>query len=166
MNNFLKTLEKVYALAFIGVCVSVVTMGVYWLYIQSDIILTNLGDVAVVNNSASNIVEAGKPMVLTRSFCIINNKYPGEVTRTFTNHTVFQLPDTTTFTLDRGLGCHEKNYIVDVPAVLPSDKYTYRVSISYKINPLKTVYYNLAPVELEVVNSVWDNRLKELLKKE
>lgn len=163
MINLLSILEKIYAFLFMGVCILVVVTGSYWLYFQPSDILNNLDHNVIVNNSSSNIVEAGKPMTLTRSFCILNNKFPGEVVRTFTNHTVYQLPDTTTFTLDKGLGCHDKVYVVDVPSVLPTDTYEYRVRISYRINPLKTVSYDLKPVELHVVNPMWD-KIKELMK--
>ena len=137
----------------------------YWLFIQPADILSNLQNTVIVNNSTTNIVEAGKIMVLSRTFCINSNKYIGTVSRTFTNHVVYQLPDTSTQTLTRNLGCSDKQYVIEVPSVLPSGKYEYNVYVYYKINPLRTVGYKLAPVTVTVVNPVWD-KIIELIKEE
>ncbi len=129
---------------------------VYWLFIQPSVVLTNINSSAIVNGGISNVVIAGKAMTIDRAFCIENDRVKGYVTRTFTNHLVYQLPDTSTYNFAKGTGCKEKQYVVDVPAVLPSDDYEYRVTIHYKINPLRTVTYNLTPIPIKIVNPVWD----------
>ena len=164
MKCFLNFLEKLYAFIFIGACITIVSVSTYWAYVQPSDILSNTNSEVVVNNG-SNVVESGKPMVLNRSFCVNNNNHLGTVTRSFTNHMVYQLPDTIIHTLNKELGCQEKQYIVDVPASLLTGDYEYKVHIIYRINPLKTVSYSLTTVPLRVVNPTWD-RVRELIREE
>lgn len=148
--------QHIYAWVFLLVCFGCLAIVGYWLFIQPTIVLTNINSSAIVNSGISNVVIAGKSMTIDRVFCIENDRVEGYVTRTFTNHLVYQLPDVSTHNFAKGTGCREKQYIVEVPAVLPSDNYEYQVVIHYKINPLRTVTYNLTPIHVKIVNPVWD----------
>lgn len=163
MKNISCVIQSIYACIFLAVCFGCATLISYWLFIQPSEILTNVNEPVVINNSMSNIVTAGQPMIVTRSFCVLNDKIKGHVICSFTNHLVYQLPDTSTHDFGKGIGCTKKQYIIDIPVVLPSDNYEYRVTINYEINPIKTVTYTLTPVNIKVVNPVWD-AAKELTK--
>lgn len=154
--------QAIFAYTTLAICFLAACLVFYWQFIQPDDILDKTNESVIINNSGTNEVIAGKPMTVHRSFCIINNQHSGLVTRTFSNHVIYQLPDTTTLTQNRSLGCYDKKYVVDVPEVLPSGDYDYNVRISYKINPIKTVHYNLTPVKLKVVNALWD-RVRDLV---
>ena len=156
-------IQHIYAWVFLLVCFGCAALISYWLFIQPSTILTDVNGPVVINNSISNTVIAGQSMIVDRSFCILNDRIKGYVTRSFTNHLVYQLPDTSTHNFGKGTGCKEKQYVVDVPSVLPSDNYEYRVVIHYRINPIKTVTYTLTPVHIKVVNPIWD-AAKELAK--
>jgi hypothetical protein len=149
-------LQHIYAWIFLFVCFGCMAVVGYWLFIQPSNVLSDVKGPAFVNNGTSNQVTAGQTMVVGRSFCVNNDQIRGVVTRTFTNHVVYQLPDTSSFSMGKGTGCREKQYIVDIPSVLPSGEYEYRVHITYRLNPLKTVTFSLTPIPLQVTNPVWD----------
>jgi len=157
MYNFWLIVQKIFAIVTVSITAMACAVIIYWQFIQPSQILSNVkGEVFVSNN-----IIAGGIMRVNRSFCVHNNQYIGEVYRTFSNHMVYQLPNTSTNNIDTNLGCKEKQYIVDIPSVLPSGEYEYRVHISYKINPIKSVSYNLTPVKITVKNPIWD-KIKEL----
>lgn len=156
MKTVLTLLDKFFALLVLFFCITVTSTVIYWLYIQPTDILSNLGQNPIVNNGVSNEVRAGGSMNVTRSFCVNITNIVGTVTRSFNNHMVYQLPSTTTLSIPTQKGCMEKTYVVDIPASLPTGDYTYLAHIKYKVNPLKTITYNLAPVPVHVVNPVWD----------
>lgn len=154
-------IQQLYAMVFLFIWFGCSALAGYWLFIQPSNILSDVTGPAVINSSGSNKVIAGQIMTVDRSFCVNNDQIKGTVTRTFTNHVVYQLPDTSTYTTGKGTGCMEKQYIVDIPSVLPSGEYEYRVHITYRLNPLKTVTFALTPIPLHVTNPVWD-KVKEL----
>jgi hypothetical protein len=150
-------LDRLFALLIVSTCILVIAFGSYWSFVQPSDILSDIGQHPVVNHGVSNKVEAGKGMIVTRAFCINQHNVPGVVTRSFNNHIVYQLPNVSTKRLSREpLGCSEKDYLVDIPAALPTDDYEYRVEITYQVNPIKTVNYQLPPVKIHVINPVWD----------
>lgn len=163
MSNIGIFLHQIYAIVFLVIWFASSALIGYWLFFQPDNILSNVNSSAFVNGNSSNKVIAGETMIVDRSFCINDDKIKGEVTRTFTNHVVYQLPDTSSLSIGKGTGCREKQYVIDVPLALPSGEYEYRVHITYRLNPLRTVTYSLTPIPLQVVNPVWD-RVKELAK--
>lgn len=159
MNKTWCILQQLYAIMFLIIWLSCSALAAYWLFLQPSNILSNTLSPVIVNDGFSNIAIAGQTIFIDRFFCINNDKIKGDVTRIFSNHVVYQLPDTISF--DNGIGCRKKRYVVDIPSVLPSGEYEYRVHIMYKLNPLKTVTYQLTPVSLNIVNPVWD-KIKEL----
>lgn len=154
-------LQQIYAVIFLLIWFACSGLLGYWLFIQPSNILSDVKGPAFVNGGISNKVTAGETMVVDRSFCINDDRFRGVVTRTFTNHVVYQLPDTSAISISKGTGCREKKYVVDIPAVLPSGEYEYRVHITYRLNPLRTVTFALTPIPLQVTNPVWD-KVKEL----
>ena len=163
MRTIICIFQQLYAWFFLLVCFGCMSVVTYWLFIQPSNVLSNFDGPVIVNGDASNKVIAGKTMLLDRFFCINDDKIKGTVTRTFTNHVVYNLPDTSTFTIGKGTGCREKQYVVDVPSVLPTGDYDYNVHITYEINPLKSVTFSLTPVSLHIMNPIWDTA-KELAK--
>jgi hypothetical protein len=154
-------LQAIFAYSTLAICTFAACFIFYWQFLQSTDILANVDQPVTIDST----VEAGSTMVLRRKICINNNQYIGEVSRSFTNHVIYQLPDTSSSYLNSKLGCIEKKYIIDIPSVLPSGDYDYKVVISFKINPIKTVHFNLTTVKLKVVNSVWD-KVKELVEED
>ena len=163
MITFGCILQQLYAILFLIIWLGCSALAGYWLFIQPSDILSDINGPIIINSSISNKVIAGQTMTIDRSYCINNDKINGVVSRTFTNHVVYQLPDISSFSIGKGTGCKKKQYVIDIPAVLPSGDYEYRVDITYRLNPLKTVTFSLTPATLQVTNPVWD-KIKDLTK--
>ena len=158
-------IQNIFAYGVLSISCLVVAILFYLQFVQNYNILSDLNNSVTVNNGTGNTVLAGGLMILDRSFCINSNEYEGTVTRSFTNHVIYQLPDTGTSTSDRRIGCNEKQYVVEIPSALHSGIYEYKVRISYQINPLKTVNYYLTTVPIVVENKVWD-KVKQIIKED
>jgi hypothetical protein len=152
-------LEKLYALFFFVVTTLAIAVAAYWLWLQPSDVLTNIRGDVLINGSDSYEVVAGSTMTLSRYFCINTTDHNGKVSRAFINHVVYELPDTNTTVFKSSPGCQRRDYVIDVPAVLPTGEYVYKVRIEYHINPLKSRTFELTPVKLKVTNPVWDKAL-------
>ena len=174
--QFLHLLEKVMSSVFILLTTVALITSIYWLFLQDSTIMSEVDHTSnrILNAPMVNgisEVKAGSDIIVTRYYCLNQLGIEGKVNRKFTNHIIYNLPSGSTVGNQDKLGCFSKLIQVSVPAGLPSDIYTYEVSISYKLNPLKEVIYNLPPIKLKVVNPVYDAALKaekdlEELKKE
>ena len=48
------------------------------------------------------------------------------------------------------VGCYYRLVAIDIPAWVPAGVYEYRASLSYDVNPLRTVVVDMMPVRIEV----------------
>lgn len=155
-----KLIEKIYAFLSLASCTIIVCLYAYWTILESADIITGMQPSVVEN--ANNTVNVGDLLRIKRYFCINNDNTDTAVLhRSFINHVIYTLPDIPNF--KRGSGCQERVFAVEVPVVLPSGKYTYEAKIEYKLNPLRSVMFDLPSVEVNVVNPAWD-KLQELQK--
>lgn len=160
-----RLIEKIYAFAFVSLSVFGLGVIFYWNFVQDDQIITDFDSNSYIVGSIDNIVYAGKPMLINRSYCLKSLDYVGKVSRRFSNHIIYNVPAGSTSSVQTKLGCKDRIIQVDVPSNLPSDHYIYETTITYRINPIKEVIYKLPPIKLQVVNPVYDE-LQKIAKEE
>lgn len=95
------------------------------------------------------VVKAGEELHLRRAFCI-HVDAPSISSRHLVNSAGqrISLPVTQHYTPP---GCTTKEYLVEVPEWAPPGHYTYDVTLTYSVNPLRDVSTRLASAMFEVV---------------
>lgn len=163
-KKFLFAIEKAYAITFLATCLIICGVGGYWYFIQDSNIISNIQPYSIVNGG-NHVVKAGSTMIIEREYCLNTTEYVGEVQRQYRNHIIYQVPETNTLNTQGRPGCSTRRIAVEVPNNLPTDDYTYDVRITYQINPIKKVVYHMPSVNIHVENE-WQNKIKEIIKKE
>lgn len=93
-------------------------------------------------------VKRGGDLVVVRNYCV-DTPAQGVIDRRIVDGVVWQLPLTTT---SGSVGCYEdRKVFIDLPEAIPPGLYEYRVSISYKLNPLTTVSVAHESVKFRVI---------------
>jgi hypothetical protein len=95
-------------------------------------------------------VKAGDAITLEAPYCKNIETQSTMITRWFQDDLTYYLPSQNS---NVPTGCNY-NYkaVVDIPKNLPADDYTYNISFTYKINPIKSVYYTFQSNRFTVIS--------------
>lgn len=127
-----------------GLLVLPLMLVTYWLVWPYTPIIEASSPVAL-----TPVVRPGGVLEIRRSFCIHADS-PSVSSRHLIAHASgarISLPPTQHYT---PAGCHTKSYLVEIPGWAPSGLYTYDVTLSYEVNPLRSVSVHLLPELFEV----------------
>lgn len=129
--------------------VLVLSTLVYWKWFDNPIIITQDRNYAIAPVSLSAINKNGSlTLWLHVDFCQTREIIPGTVQRMITNTGKYFLSDTSSVL---GIGCHDGDRPIDLPAGLVTGPHLYHFEALYRVNPIKTTTAHTGPVPFEVV---------------
>lgn len=132
--------------AMTGMIILPVMLMTFWLLWPYRPIVEASAPVAI-----TPVVHRGTNLEIRRSFCLSVDT-PSTSARHLISHSSgarISLPTTHHYTPP---GCHTKTYLVEVPEWAPPGVYTYEVTLTYEVNPLRTVSAHLLPAIFEVID--------------
>lgn len=133
----------VVVILFLGVLVCI-----YWQLYPYKILEFKQGNGNILNENKT--VKSGDLIRLRQVQC----KYldiGATINRQFIDTLVYQV---NTVMTHRPLGCHDSVELVRVPVVLPSGSYRIRTTISYNVNPIRTVSYTIVTEQFNIINNI------------
>ena len=126
-------------------------LTVYWLFFdnQAPMRVLRAPNGAVLDRAVEARVVRGGTLKVERFYCI-DRVMVGEINRRIVDTVAYPYPRADAFT---EVGCFRPRiHTVDIPSLLPNGRYTYKVNVTYRINPLRTEIVELPEIAFEVVD--------------
>src|SRR5688572_6828894 len=142
------SVEKLFVWSSLVTFVGVLSLISYWLFIQPSDIIYDMQ----YSKGPSEIVQAGSTLVIKRWYCVRDNAPTGRVQRFIQDGIIYLLPEITTHGTP---GCHERTFLVELPNQLYPGDYLYKTKITYQLNPLRQVTFDLPIIPFKVENKLY-----------
>lgn len=143
--------EALFVLVFLAITAVGSSLTIYWMFFDVAVPMRVLRapNGAVLDRPVEARVHRGGTLKVERFYCI-DRVMVGEVNRRIVDTVVYPYPRADAFT---EVGCFRPRvHSVDIPSLLPNGRYTYRTSVTYRINPLRTEIVDLPEIPFEVVD--------------
>jgi len=115
----------------------------FWLVFPYKVLVLNSTPFPV----SEKRVRPGETLAYTVDYCKYMN-IEVFISRTFNDQINFGVPGIIN---NREKGCHKVNFEIQIPKTLPSSTYTLDLVYRYKVNPLRTIEYNVKTEPFEVI---------------
>ena len=145
-KKFMFTLWHVIAIGTLVSAFILVGLVAFWSFQPFG---TNVIEFPKGLNVTTPVVKAGDSITIEAGYCKNLRTQSTTLTRSFQDQITYFIPVQQS---NVPTGCHpEYKSIIEIPHNLPTDTYTYNITFTYQVNPIKTMEYTFESNQFKVI---------------